>query len=117
MYKQSKRKKPQMRSDGLAAQMGAQQSSTFKKGSFISKLDSIAQKTGRKLATGVRVKVRAELKKRRAAYLKRRRARRVEEQMLSWQTRFSERLVLWDVDVPTLEEHTNLLVRLGRKKP
>ena len=118
MYKQNKSKNPQIRSDGLAAQMGAQQNGTFKKGSFVNKLDSIAQKTGRKLVTSMRDKVRAELQKRRAAYLKRRREardRRVEEQMLSWQTIFSERLVQWDVDVPTLEEYTNLLAQEGKK--
>ena len=88
-----------------------------KRATLSANLDSIAQKTSRKIVTGLRVKVRDEVKKRRAAYLKRRREardRKVVEQMLSWQTTFSEHLVQWDVDVPTLQEYKNLLAQKGK---
>lgn len=79
--------------------MGAQQNGTFYSNA-IKDLDEVAQSTGRTLVTGKRKDVRAELKRRRDEYLKRRleqRDERVEMQMRKWQALFAEMLIQWDV--------------------
>ena len=75
--------------------MGAQQNGTFYSNA-IKDLDEVAQSTGRTLVTGKRNDVRAELKRRRDEYLKRRleqRDERVEMQMRKWQALFAEMLI------------------------
>jgi hypothetical protein len=97
--------------------MGAQQNGTFYSNA-IKDLDEVAQSTGRTLVTGKRKDVRAELKRRRDEYLKRRleqRDERVEMQMRKWQALFAEMLIQWDVHVPTLAEYNKLLAQDGKK--